>query len=365
MIFEVNRQDFRATQIAPATPIDLKPGQVRLAVERWAFTTNNITYAVAGDMLDYWGFFPTDAPWGRIPGIGLGSVVESANPDIAVGGRYFGFYPMGSEHIVTAKPHGPDGFRDAGAHRANHAVTYTDFRNVEADDTFDVDKADEYLLLWGMFMTSFLVDDMLGDTDFSGAVQTLVTSASSKTSISLASCLAGRNDSRSVGLTSQRNRSFVEGLGLYDQVITYDEVDQLDASVASGVVDMAGNAAVRAAIHNHFDDSLRFSTSVGMTHWDAQQSTGQSGNEALPGPAPEFFFAPSQRAKRVKEWGAEELDDRIDKAFSDLLAGTKSWLQVEHRQGPEAIETTYRDLLEGRAEPSAGFVCSMHEEPLV
>ena len=359
MIFEVNREDFRATQVAPAAPADLEPGQIRLAVERWAFTTNNITYAVAGDMLDYWGFFPTDPPWGRIPGIGLGSVVESANPDIAVGGRYFGFYPMASEHIVAAKKHGTDGFRDIGAHRANHAVTYTDFRNVEADATFDVDKTDEYLLLWGMFMTSFLVDDMLGDTDFSGAAQTLVTSASSKTSISLASCLANREGNRSVGLTSERNRAFVEGLDLYDQVITYDDIDQLDASVASGVVDMAGNATVRAAIHNRFGDDLCFSTAVGMTHWDAAPVT-----EALPGPAPEFFFAPGQRAKRVKEWGAEELDGRIDKAFSDLLANSDKWLQVEHRQGPEGIEATYRDLLEGQADPTSGFVCSMHEDPL-
>ena len=40
-------------------PADLQPGQIRLTVERFALTTNNITYAVAGDMLDYWGFFPT------------------------------------------------------------------------------------------------------------------------------------------------------------------------------------------------------------------------------------------------------------------------------------------------------------------
>lgn len=359
MTFEVNRRDLRATQIAPTAPVDLEPGQVRLQVERWAFTTNNITYAVAGDMLDYWGFFPTTAPWGRIPGIGLGSVIESANPDIARGGRYFGFYPMGSEHIVAAKPQGTVGFRDVGAHRADHAVTYTDFRNVDSDDTFDVTKVDEYLLLWGMFMTSFLIDDMLGDTNFSGAEQTLVTSASSKTSISLASCLASRDDNRSIGLTSERNRSFVEDLHLYDQVLTYDEVDQLDASLVSGVVDMAGNPTVRAAVHNHFGDSLRFSTSVGMTHWEAEPNS-----EVLPGPAPEFFFAPGQRSKRVKDWGAEELDRRIDTAFADLLAGTDTWLQVEHRQGPDGIEATYRDLLEGRADPASGFVCSMHEDPL-
>lgn len=359
MIFEVNRQDLRETRTIADPTAPLKPGQVRLEVERFALTTNNISYAVAGDMLDYWGFFPAEQPWGRVPAIGLGSVIESANSDIAIGGRYFGFYPMASELVIDAQARRGSSFRDSGSHRASHAVTYTDFRNIEADETFRLDQADEYLLLWGMFMTSFLIDDHLADTEFSGAEQTLVTSASSKTSISLASCLTSRPANRSIGLTSERNRSFVETLGLYDQVLTYDEIDQLDPTVASGVVDMAGNSAVRSEIHNHFGDQLRFSTSVGMTHWEAS-----AGGESMPGPRPEFFFAPGQRAKRVSDWGAEELDGRIDQAFRTLVDNSSAWLQVEHRQGPEGIEATYRDLLEGRADPTSGFICSMHQHAL-
>lgn len=360
MIFEVNRQDFRETRLTdePSTPLDA--GQVRLAVERFAFTSNNISYAVAGDMLDYWGFFPTEAPWGRIPAIGLGSVVESANPDIEVGGRWFGFYPMGEELVVDAQRRGASGFRDVGAHRAKHAVSYTDFREISSDPTFDLGHVDEYLLLYGMFMTSFLVDDQLGERGFDGAAATIVTSASSKTSISLASCLAGRDDVSAIGLTSARNRGFVEGLGLYDQVVTYDDIDQLDASVRAGVVDMAGSAAVRAAIHRHYGDALAFSISVGATHWDERDGD----TDQLPGPTPEFFFAPGQMATRVQDWGADELQSRIHTAYQGLVDHSAAWLRVEHRQGPEGIEATYRDLLEGRADPAAGFVCSMHTNAL-
>ena len=82
MIFEVDRQDSRAPRVVDAAPATLELGQVRLSLERFAFTSNNISYAIAGDLLDYWSFFPADAPWGRIPAIGIGSVVESANPDI-------------------------------------------------------------------------------------------------------------------------------------------------------------------------------------------------------------------------------------------------------------------------------------------
>ena len=167
MQLEVNRDDFHETRTVETRGEGeterLEPGQIRLSIERFALTTNNITYAVAGDMLDYWGFFPAEpgtAPtrWGRIPAMGLGSIVESAHPDLAVGGRYFGFYPMAAEVVINAGPHG-SAFRDLGPHRANHAATYTDFRDVTTDAMFRPDQADEYLLLWGVFMTSFLIDD--------------------------------------------------------------------------------------------------------------------------------------------------------------------------------------------------------------
>lgn len=358
MIFEVDRQDFRTTRVIDHAPTPLEPGQVRLHIGRFAITSNNVSYAVAGDMLDYWGFFPATSPWGRIPAIGLGSVIESTNPDIGVGGRYFGFYPMATEIIIQAQRRDDHGFRDVGQHRANHAATYTDFRDIDADATFErhsinSDKIDEYLVLWGMFMTSFLIDDQLDDRGFEGASAAIVTSASSKTSISLASCLAGRPDVRAIGLTSERNRAFVERLGLYDRVATYDEVGALDSSVRTGVVDMAGNAEVRASIHRHYGDALAFSISVGATHWDQRSSDPTP----LPGPASEFFFAPGQWAKRVDDWGAAELDARINLAYRSLVEHSASWLRIEHRQGPAGIEATYSELLDGSADPAAGFIC--------
>ncbi len=364
MQFEVNRADFHETRVTTTPtepgPADLQPGQIRLTVERFALTTNNITYAVAGDMLDYWGFFPSgDDAWGRVPAMGLGSVAESAHPDIGVGGRYFGFYPMATDVVIDAAPHG-SAFRDVGPHRAEHAATYTDFRDVTTDVMFRPEQADEYLLLWGVFMTSFLIDDYLADNDFLGATQTLVTSASSKTSICLAQCLAERDGHRCIGVTSQRNRVFVEGLHLYDEVITYDEVDRLDASAPSTLVDIAGSGSVRAAIHTHFADALTASLTVGATHW--QDSGGQNGGgQSLPGPTPEFFFAPGQSAKRAVDWGADELDARIARSFHKVLEGTDRWLTVEHRTGPAGAEAAYRSLLDGNATPNIGYIVSMHE----
>jgi hypothetical protein len=362
MDFEVNRQDFHDTRIAESPPAPLAPGQIRLAVERFAITTNNITYAVAGDMLDYWGFFPAEAPWGRVPAMGLSSVAESAHPDIALGGRYFGFTSMSSDVVIDAEPHGT-AFRDVGPHRAKHSPAYTEFKDVAADAMFRDDRVDEYLLLGGMFMTSFLADDYLGDhvvdgTDFFGATQTLVTSASSKTSISLASCLLRRGH-HSVGLTSERNRAFVEGLGMYDQVITYDEIDQLDRTVPSGMVDMAGSGTVRSGVHTHFGDQLRFSLTVGATHWEDAGGTGD-----LPGPTPEFFFAPAQITKRTEEWGTATLMNRVAEGLHQLFDGTDRWLTVAHRTGPEELSAVYHELLDGRADPAVGYVASLSSNTL-
>ena len=353
MIFEVDRHDIRRTRVVDMEPTTLEAGHVRLRVDRFAFTSNNVSYAISGDLLDYWGFFPTEAPWGRIPAIGIGVVVESAHPEISVGRRYFGFYPMTDEHVVDADPYHDKGFRDAASHRAADAALYTYFADIDADQAFDMDRIDEYLLLWGMFMTSFLIDDQLGERDFEGATRTIVTSASSKTSISLASCLADRADVHAIGLTSTRNRAFVEGLGLYDEVTTYDDVASLDPSPATGVVDMAGNAQLRADIHHHFGDSLAFSISVGATHWDQRDAD----HAPLPGARPEFFFAPGQRAKRERDWGVAELDARIDRAYRRLVEHSSGWLRVEHRYGPAGIETTYAELLNGTADPAAGVIC--------
>lgn len=355
MDFEVSRQDFGQTRVVDAPPIDIGDGQVRLAVERFALTTNNITYAVAGDMLDYWGFFPTEAPWGRLPAMGLASVVESTNSDIEVGGRYFGFYPMSTEVVISAQ--GATGrFRDVGAHRAKHARAYTDFTDVADDAAFRDDRVDEYLLLRGVFMTSFLADDALGEQDFHGAVQTLVTSASSKTSICLADCLARRGH-RSVGLTSPRNRAFVESLDLYNQVLTYDQINDLDPTVASGMVDMAGSNTVRSDVHNRFGDNLRFSSTVGATHRDDPAGAPAD----LAGATPEFFFAPGQIGRRTEQWGAAELARRLAEAFSRLLDAAPTWLTVARRTGPAEVDQVYRELLDGEADPAVGYVLSMSQ----
>jgi len=65
--FQINRSSIREHRFTDHGHRRLDPDEVRLAIDFVAMTSNNVTYAVAGDMLDYWGFFPAEEPWGHVP----------------------------------------------------------------------------------------------------------------------------------------------------------------------------------------------------------------------------------------------------------------------------------------------------------
>ena len=329
--------------------VALAPGEVRLTLERFALTSNNISYALSGDLLDYWGFFPAEAGWGRLPAMGYGIVSESANPDIAVGGRYFGFFPVGNEHIVQAQL-SRNGFIDTGAHREKHAMAYRAFDKVP-DTEGENDNA--MLIFRGLFMTSFLAEDFLREQNFFEATEVVITSASSKTSIALAHCLRAKSTMRVIALTSDANVDFVNSIGEYHDVVTYSEISTLNALVPTLVVDMAGNPEVIAALHTHFGESLKYSCSIGATHWDQT-----SHRVDIPGLKPQFFFAPSQVSKRSKEWGREELNNRLEKALSTFIEGSRQWLRIEHLHGTEAASDIYSQLVAGKMSPEVGNILS-------
>jgi len=65
--FVVRRDDLQRTAVLPASLPALADGQVLLKIDAFSFTANNITYAVIGEMLRYWEFFPAADGWGRVP----------------------------------------------------------------------------------------------------------------------------------------------------------------------------------------------------------------------------------------------------------------------------------------------------------
>ena len=54
----VRRDDFSKARLAEIDAGLLAEGAARLEIESFSVTSNNVTYAVVGDMVGYWNFFP-------------------------------------------------------------------------------------------------------------------------------------------------------------------------------------------------------------------------------------------------------------------------------------------------------------------
>jgi Protein of unknown function (DUF2855) len=356
MVFEINRAALGETRFVESDPPQPQPGQAVLSIDRFGLTTNNITYAVMGDAMSYWDFFPAEEGWGRLPVWGFADVASVGDgvEGLDEGTRLYGYYPASSHLVVEPVGVSESGFVDGSAHRAELPPVYNRYSNVAADPVYDAGREDEHILFFPLFFTSFLLDDFFGDSDMFGGSTAILSSASSKTASAAAFLLSRREGVEVVGLTSLRSAEFVDGLGVYDRVVTYDDVDSLEET-ASVYADISGDADVRSALHRRLGDALRHDAVVGMTHHDEMGGVPDD----LPGPRPEFFFAPTHAAKRAAEWGGDGLSQRVGEAWGPYVEWTAGWLEVTHGSGPDALEKAYADMLEGRVDPKAGQVLTL------
>ncbi len=352
----------------------LEPGQARLSVETFALTANNITYAAFGEAMKYWQFFPASreaaaaedaAPTlGCLPVWGFATVAESLVPGLEPGRRVWGYYPAGTHLVVAPARVSASGFVDGAAHRQELAAVYNQYLFCDADPGWRPELEGLQAVLRPLFLTAFLLDDYLGDNAFFGAEQLLLSSASSKTAISTAYCLAQRRRlpgaTRVVGLTSAAHADFVRSLGCYDAVMTYEQLPTLEKQTATVYVDFAGNAELRRQVHTHFGDALKFSSSIGGTHWASLGSARD-----LPGPRPTLFFAPAQVKARSapppQGWGPGELQRRMGQAWVQFIAqvNTGDWVRIVHRPGAQAALQAYSDVLAGRTDAREGLMLDM------
>lgn len=349
----VNRSNLRETQIHQSEAPALEDGQVLYAVERAAITANNVTYAVAGDQIGYWQFFPAEDPYGIVPLWGFATAVESRCDAIPVGDRVYGYLPTGSHLIVEPADVSERSFNDGSAHRAALPVVYNSYARTAAEPAPLADLDDARCLTFPLFTTSFLLYDYLLDNDCFGAEQILVGSASSKTGGGMARLLKHDPEiaAEVVGLTSPGNVAFVEAVDACDSIVTYDNVDQLDTSKPAVFVDMSGNGQLTAQLHNAFGDNLKASIVVGVTHWEAGRV-----DAPLPGPKPEMFFAPSQIVKRDQQWGAGMVMRKATEANIGLAEVFMQHIDVQSLESAEAMQQAWLDQVNGSVPPTVGMI---------
>jgi hypothetical protein len=363
--FQVKKSQLAITRLHSAAKHALVAGEVRLSVDRFALTSNNITYAAFGDTMNYWQFFPTNEQdsadgWGIIPVWGFATVTESMHEGVAVGERFYGYYPMSTEIVMQPTKTSPRGFADGAAHRANLHAVYNQYVNCASDPFYDranPNTEDIQALLRPLFITSWLIDDFFADNQFFGASAALLSSASSKTAYGTAHEMKKRGGVKVIGLTSASNKAFCESLGCYDHVITYDELSTLDVSSSLVYVDFAGNAALRRTIHAGFPN-LKYSCSIGGTH-----VTDLGSAKDLAGVKPVLFFAPAQVKKRSEEWGGAEFGKRMVQAwmgFTKTVTESNSpWLQIQYQSGLAAVDRVYAQVLAGKGDARVGHMLTL------
>jgi hypothetical protein len=354
MDFLVARDDLHRCRFEDSAPLEPANGEALLRVDAFGLSANNITYAMFGVAMSYWDFFPAQEGWGRVPVWGFAEVSASEVPELEAGTRVFGYLPPSSELLVTPVHVGAHGFTDASAHRAALPGAYNRYAHTDADPLYDAEHEDEQMLLRPLFLTSYLIDDFLDDSNFFGAEMVVLSSASSKTASALAFQLSLREGIDVVGLTSPRSAEFARGLDVYDHVVSYDALDALPDGRAV-YVDMAGDAELRSAVHGHYGEQLAHSAVVGATHHDRMGQVP----DALPGPRPTFFFAPDRVSKRAKDWGADVLQQRMAEAWHPYVTWACGWLEVIHGHGADALQSAYLDLLDGRIDPARADVLSL------
>jgi len=354
----------------PALPAaGLAEGDVLVRVEKFGFSANNVTYAALGRALDYFAFFPAARTgWGKIPVWGMGAIVASRHPGLAVGTRLYGYLPLA--RFVTLRPARmtPLGF---DVDRGSLPAVYNQYILTASDPFYVPGREDHMMIFRPLFLTDFLLDDYLADGhDWFGADTVVVTSASSKTAYGLAFMLARRRAAgggrpiTAVGLTSAGNAPFVAGLGLYDRVVTYDELDALPRTSAVAV-DVAGNAEVLARLGAHLGERLHAIVTVGMSHWDKVPAGAVGGDFAAAapgGPRSEFFFAPTWAAKRQEDWGLPGMVERIAVAWREFLGGADARCRLQYGSGRDAVAATYRAMLAGGAAPDRGQILSLWDD---
>ena len=172
----------------------------------------------------------------------------------------------------------------------------------------------------------------------------MLSSASSKTAYGTAFLLHGQGP-RVVGLTSAGHEAFTRSLGCYDEVLSYDAVNELDHDRLSAFLDLAGDERTRTAVHARLGEHLVHELAVGITHQDARLMGGAA-----------VFFAPDQMRKRVLDWGRDGLDDRFGAAWRQFASTVEDWVDVVVGHGPEALREAWLEVLAGGTSPRTGHV---------
>jgi hypothetical protein len=356
---DIDRDDIAQAAIVADPEAPLPEGAIEVAIDLFALTANNVTYAALGkpsglfgNDTGYWDFFADREAPGRLPVWGFATVTRSDHPGIEVGEQLYGYWPLASHAVLLPDRVNAVGFTEITPRRTALPALYNQYQRVSALIDHDPADHDWWPVYRPLYLTGWLIADQMEDNGDYGAEQVVIAAASSKTALGFAHAMRERDERPDlIALVSPASEQFVRDSKLYDRVVRYGEVVRIDEDMDTAFIDFAGDPKVTRWVHDHFGTSLHLSLIVGKAHWDADNAEGP-----LSGPKPTGFFAPAQLAKRSKDWGGDGLRERIGAAWKGFMPAAKALTAIDRRKGPEAALAAYQEAVAGKADPAAGII---------
>jgi len=340
---------------------NLAHGQILVRVQKLILTSNTVTYAVAGRLpaLNYFGHFPyPDKRLAACPAWGYGIVAESDCVDIPTGTRIKGCFTLAPWVVLTPSPVKRSTFKDTVFHRQKMPEIYATYQI----QTKAIEESMENFMVSGglLFSTGW---GCAAQGSLAGADTMVLTSASSRTAIGAA--FAAKHHAwynTVIGVTSPRNVAFVRRQGLYDVVVTYDEINSLSCTptMKVAVFDMAGSIRHKRALRQRFANAVVDYALVGMTNVDAESIAGQRQQVDSNGGASESgFFVTHAIDKAACQWGRKITNRMIMEAQNAFAQWSISSFESINVYGADEVLNVWNKTVNNEAECSITYVVSL------
>jgi hypothetical protein len=261
---------------------------------------------------------------------------------------------------------------------------YNQIIRCAADAQYDSDPlAEDLTMLYRpLYWTSFWCEDWLFTSNYRGGAKLIfISSASSKTAFCLAYCIQTRirnkeipADTIIIGLTSKRNMEFTRRLGLYHEVVSYDDINEGSYTPGARAIyaDVAGSdefnkrllavqgpvfvAAIKLGMSSVTPTKLDI-TNVWTKNTRLEETAGGfSSTKAL---EVETFFMVEWLAVRVKQLSVKEIVGMQIKAWKRLLIDARNWVEITRVYGGEKVKAAYDSALKDGLRAEDGYVWSL------
>ena len=107
-------------------------------------------------------------------------------------------------------------------------------------------------------------------------------------------------------------------------------------------------------MHKHLGDNRRFTSNVGLTHWDEPRYV-----EGIIQERSEQFFVPTHMQELIKEWGFDDFNKRSLNYIMMCAEKANTWLTIKEIDGVKGLAEIYKDVCDGKISADEGLVVVM------